>query len=146
MVEWSDGLGMTKSGCSLCDSTGTIDPVSELRKYKALSRETAGELATLTKNVLCYLDSTEPGFNPKTGVIRGMPGATPHAAVWRKYLKGPADALARKLESELTLSVTGEHDDHHVPSGKYYRGEPPTWPCAVTNSRKYCLKCATTVA
>lgn len=132
-VQWSDGLGGATATCSLCDGTGKIDILADLRKYKRRALESGAALAQLQRHVLCYLDTSDP---KRDGNVRGMPGASPNADTWHAYLKTVADVTAARLTVAcVEMARRGHAEGHHA------KPVPP-WPCALTNSRAYCLECS----
>lgn len=131
-VQWSDGLGGATATCSLCDGTGALDILADLHKYKRRALESGAALAQLQRHVLCYLDTSDP---KRDGNVRGMPGASPHADTWHAYLKTVADVTAARLTVECVEMERRSHAEGH------HAKPVPKWPCALTNSRAYCLEC-----
>jgi hypothetical protein len=131
-VQWSDGLGGVTATCTLCDGTGKIDILANLRKYKRQALESGKALAQLQRHVLCYLDTSDP---LRDGNVRGIPGASPHADTWHAYLKTVANVTAERLTIECVEMERRDHAEGH------HTKPVPKWPCALTNSRAYCLEC-----
>jgi hypothetical protein len=71
----------------------------------------------------------------RDGNVRGMLGASPYADTWHAYLKTVADVTAARLTVECVEMERRSHAEglHAKPV--------PKWPCALTNSRAYCLEC-----
>lgn len=133
---WSDGWGTVEMRCGLCDGTGNVDLVNELRALKKKAAADAGDLRDLKDDVLRYVDSLDG-----REYVRGLHGSSTNAPeFWLDRLRKVADSTARVHEAYARKTVTEEHDNFHVPTGKYYR-ELPNHACAARGSRNYCLKC-----
>lgn len=131
-VEWSDGLGGVMCTCHLCDGKGEFDIIADLRRYKRQAAEAVGALATLRKQVLCYVDTSDP---KRQGNVRGMPGASSHVKTWLEYLQRSASTTAAQLTTEvIAMERRGHEEGHHATP-------PPAWPCPLTNARAYCPLC-----
>jgi hypothetical protein len=131
-VQWSDGLGGVTCQCSLCDGKGVLDVLAELRKYKKQALESRDALDQMQRQVLCYLDTSDP---KRGGNVRGMPGAAPYATTWLPYLQRTADATAARLTTEVRLVERQDHEKGH------HTKPVPAWACALTNARAYCPLC-----
>ncbi len=102
-VEWSDGLGMTRTQCPLCDGKGTLgkDPVRLAVDFKQRAQEAEAKLIELRTFVALYmkcveLDKTHPtDIDVRCSVLQSMgliyaPQPSPWTQTWVGYLKQAA--------------------------------------------------------